>query len=61
MKQEWRCACGKLLGIQDGDRLHIRANRGHEYHVGFPVTTECMRCKTLNDLSSPTVEVEAQL
>jgi hypothetical protein len=51
MKREWRCAsCGKLLGVLDRDRLHIRFARGHEYIVGFPATTVCRGCRTLNEL-----------
>lgn len=52
MKREWRCArCKKLLGVQDGSRLHIRFARGHEYLVGFPATTVCRGCKTINELA----------
>lgn len=51
MKREWRCTgCGKLLGVLDRDRLHIRFARGHEYLVGFPATTVCRSCRTLNEL-----------
>jgi len=34
----------------EGDRLHIRFARGHEYLVGFPVTSICRSCRTLNEL-----------
>ena len=51
MDREWRCTrCGKLLGLMEGDRLHIRFARGHEYLVGFPVTSICRSCRTLNEL-----------
>ena len=52
MKHEWRCTrCGKLLGVLEGTRLHIRFARGHEYIVGFPVTSVCRGCRTLNELA----------
>ena len=51
MKREWRCTrCGKLLGVLEGARLHIRFARGHEYIVGFPATSVCRSCRTLNEL-----------
>jgi phage FluMu protein Com len=51
MKREWRCTrCGKLLGVLEGNRLHIRFARGHEYIVGLPVTSVCRSCRTLNEL-----------
>ena len=50
MRKEWRCVrCGKLLGIVEKARLHIRLARGHEYMVGFPVTGICRGCQTLNE------------
>jgi phage FluMu protein Com len=49
--EEWRCTrCDKLLARIDGDRLHIRFARGHEYLVGFPATSVCRSCRTLNEL-----------
>jgi len=52
VKQEWRCTrCGKLLGVLEGTRLHIRFARGHEYIVGFPATSVCRGCRTLNELA----------
>ena len=54
MDREWRCTrCGKLLGLMEGDRLHIRFARGHEYLVGFPVTSICRCCRTLNERAGP--------
>lgn len=51
MEQEWRCiSCRKLLAVVRGERLHIRFARGHEYLVGFPVTSVCRNCGTLNEL-----------
>ncbi|MFH1689271.1 MAG: hypothetical protein ABIE42_03430 [Candidatus Eisenbacteria bacterium] len=51
MEQEWRCTrCDKLLAVVRGERLHIRFARGHEYLVGFPVTSVCRNCGTLNEL-----------
>lgn len=53
MRREWRCtSCGKLLGVLNRDRLHIRFARGHEYLVGFPATTVCRGCRTLNELGT---------
>lgn len=50
MVKEWRCSrCGKLLGVHDGNRLHIRFAQGHEYRVGLPVTGICRHCGTLNE------------
>ena len=50
MEREWRCTrCGKLLGLFKGERLHIRFARGHEYFVGFPATSVCRSCQTLNE------------
>jgi len=52
MKHEWRCTrCGKLLGVLEGGRLHIRFARGHQYIVGFPATSVCRSCRTLNELT----------
>jgi hypothetical protein len=51
MESEWRCArCKKLLGIHRDGRLHLRFARGHEYLVGFPATSVCRGCRTLNEL-----------
>jgi len=61
MDREWRCTrCGKLLGLREGDRLHIRFARGHEYLVGFPVTSICRSCRALNELAEPCSEQQAQ-
>lgn len=55
MKDEWRCTrCGKLLGVLEDDRLHIRFARGHQYIVGFPATSVCRSCRTLNELAAQT-------
>lgn len=51
MEKEWRCSqCGKLLGLLRDGRLHLRFARGHEYLVGFPATSVCRGCRTLNEL-----------
>lgn len=51
MEKEWRCSrCGKLLGVLRDGRLHLRFARGHEYLVGFPATSVCRGCRTLNEL-----------
>ena len=50
---EWRCTeCGKLLGVANGNQLHIRVQKHREYLVGFPVTANCHGCGTLNNKSS---------
>ena len=52
MDGEWRCTkCGKLLGVVQDERLHLRFSRGHEYMVGFPVTSVCRGCRTLNEFN----------
>lgn len=54
MESEWRCShCRKLLGVTDGNRLHLRFSRGHEYLVGMPVIGVCRGCRTLNELTEP--------
>jgi hypothetical protein len=59
MQSEWRCTrCGKLLGVLQENRLHIRFSRGHEYLVGFPITGVCRGCRTLNELREPRHEAE---
>lgn len=50
MEQKWQCTrCKKLLGIQRGDRLHIRSARGQEYIAALPATCVCRGCGTLNE------------
>ena len=59
VRQEWRCIrCGKLLGVVEDGRLHIRFARGHEYIVGFPASCVCRSCKALNELSTAHPEKE---
>lgn len=61
MTHEWRCTrCGKLLGMLEGERIHIRFARGHEYLVGFPATSVCRSCRTLNEVPAPRRKEEAQ-
>lgn len=53
-EQEWRCShCGKLLGIVRDGRIHLKFARGHEYIVGFPATSVCRGCRTLNEVIDP--------
>jgi phage FluMu protein Com len=55
MRHEWRCAhCGRLLGVLEGARLHIRFARGHQYLAGFPASATCRSCGTLNELRDGT-------
>ena len=59
METEWRCTrCGKLLGVLEENRVHIRFSRGHEYLVGFPVTGVCRSCQTLNEIRQPQADIE---
>jgi len=52
-KPEWRCTqCGKLLGMANGNQLHIRVQKHREYLVGLPVTANCHGCGTLNRKSA---------
>ena len=59
MEKDWRCSnpnCRKKLGsIRDG-RLHLKFARGHEYLVGFPATSVCRGCRTLNEIHCPSEE-----
>ena len=51
--------CKKKLGnIRDG-RLHLKFARGHEYLVGFPATSVCRGCRTLNEIRCPSQEETA--
>jgi hypothetical protein len=53
MKPQWHCTeCGKLLGVTNGNQLHIRVQKHREYLVGFPVTANCHGCGTLNKKSA---------
>ena len=63
MRKQWRCTrCGKLLGLFEGKRLHIRFARGHEYLVGFPATSVCRGCRTLNEVPArKTMSTETEL
>lgn len=52
---EWRCVqCGQLLAVLREGRLHIRFARGHEYLVGFPATSKCRSCGSLNEVRDAT-------
>ena len=60
MEKEWRCSsCGKKLGLLRDGRLHLKFARGHEYLVGFPATSVCRGCRTLNELRCPSKEQAA--
>ena len=57
MEKEWRCSsCGKKLGSLRDGRLHLKFARGHEYLVGFPATSVCRGCRTLNEIRYPSKE-----
>jgi hypothetical protein len=36
-------------------RLHLRFARGHEYLVGFPATSVCRSCRTVNEFADRSV------
>ena len=58
MEKEWRCSnCGKKLGTLREGRLHLKFARGHEYLVGFPTTSVCRGCRTLNEIRCPLNEL----
>jgi phage FluMu protein Com len=60
MEKEWRCSnCSKKLGSLRNGRLHLRFARGHEYLVGFPATSVCRGCRTLNEIRCPSQEQTA--
>lgn len=45
---EWHCrACGRLLGIRRGARLHVRLH-GHDYTVSLPAEAICRGCGKFN-------------
>jgi hypothetical protein len=53
MGREWRCTrCGRLLGVLEGERLHLRFARVHDYLVSFPATSVCPKCRALNEVSA---------
>jgi hypothetical protein len=41
---EWRCTCGKLLGLVRDGKLHVRPYRSHEYMVSLPAEATCHFC-----------------
>ena len=47
---QWRCSCGRLLGVIRSGHLHVRFTRGHEYIAALPATCTCRGCGTLNQL-----------
>lgn len=54
MERDWRCTrCGRLLGVFEGERLHLHFARIHDYLVGFPTTSVCPKCRALNEVSAP--------
>jgi hypothetical protein len=61
-EEEWRCSrCDKLLGVVCDGRLHLRYARGHEYLVGFPATSACRSCRTLNELTEPSAVADTSV
>ena len=61
-EHEWRCGkCGKLMGVHNGARLHIRYAKGHEYLVSVPATGTCRGCGTLNELRNASQEINGKL
>jgi hypothetical protein len=52
-EREWRCrACDSLLGIERGQKLHLKYKTA-EYVVTGTVTTTCRRCSAPNVTSCP--------
>ena len=53
MDGQWRCSrCGRLLGVLESERLHLRFGRVHDYLVSFPATSVCPKCRALNEMSA---------
>ncbi len=53
-KRDWRCRCGRLLGVHLGaGRYHLRF-AVHEYIVGPPVVGKCPNCQTINEIDDRT-------
>jgi hypothetical protein len=48
--REWRCKCGKLLGVFRHKRIYLRFGGRHQYIVSCPATTVCRGCGTLNEV-----------
>jgi hypothetical protein len=53
--EDWRCSkCGRLLGRQLGDRLHIRfgaRGQAFDYTVSLPARALCRDCGTENSIN----------
>lgn len=53
-RNEWRCVeCGKLLGVQFGNRMEIR-HKDAFYIVSGTICGVCRGCRTANHASSAT-------
>jgi hypothetical protein len=48
LPDQWRCSCGRLLGVIRSGHLHVRFTRGHEYIATLPATCTCRGCGTLS-------------
>lgn len=48
----WSCSRRHVLGVIDGERLHIRFARGHQYRASFPASCICRQCGELNEIES---------
>jgi phage FluMu protein Com len=48
-EKEWRCRqCGTLLGVERGDRLHLK-DKTAQFVVSGPVMAVCRRCSEINE------------
>ena len=53
--RDWRCSnCDRLLGRHEGERIHLKMDRAHEYLVSLPATATCRGCGALNELRRTT-------
>ncbi len=54
MEKEWRCReCDTLLGVECGDRLHLRYKQAQYVVDGgdYDVLAVCRSCSTVNERS----------
>ncbi len=52
MNREWRCTCGSLLGMRQGEELHIKYKELHAVVRGT-ASIRCRRCGNNNVTAAP--------
>ena len=50
--REWRCTCGSLLGMRQGDELHIKY-KDFSAVVRGTASVRCRRCGNANVSAAP--------